>query len=265
MTGETASPILKTILHRGAGVELRLVHYPAGLVQPLHRHDEAQLSVLLAGCLRETTARADVEAVRRSSGVKPCGQSHAARFGPHGALMLSMTLARDPETVRAAGEWRANPATLDQLIAGLLETDDAGCRAEMTDDLRCMLESKPQAENRKAEHDAARRLRQALDARPDGGRIDAIARELGMHRTHLSRCFTEAFGLAPSLYRARVMTARALTLALRGDEGLADIAAEAGFADQSHLARTCRRQVGAPLSRVRQLFARATSVQAVAA
>lgn len=265
MTRANASAILKITLYRGAGVELRLVHYPAGLVQPSHRHEEAQLSVLLAGSLRETMGRADVEAVRRSSGVKPCGQSHAARFGPHGALMLSMTLARDPETVRAAGEWRANPATLDALIAGLLATDDAGCRAEMTEDLRTMLESGARAENRRAEHDAARRLRQALDARPDGGRIDAMARALGMHRTHLSRCFTQTYGVAPSLYRARVMAARALTLALRGEDGLADIAADAGFADQSHLARTCRRQIGASLSRVRQLFARATSVQAVAA
>lgn len=265
MTGATATSILKTTLHRAAGVELRLVHYPAGLIQARHRHDEAQLSVLLAGGLREVTRGADVEAVRRSSGVKPCGQSHAAEFGPHGALMLSMTLTRDPAMRRASGEWRANSAALDQLIAGLLDTDDASCRAEMADDLKTMLEAEPTPRDGRAGHDVARRLKRALDARPDGGRIDAMARELGLHRTHLSRCFTVTYGLAPSLYRARVMTARALALALRGRDGLADVAAEAGFSDQSHLARVSRRQIGAPLSRVRELFARATSVQAAAA
>lgn len=265
MSRTDAPAILKTTLHRAAGMELRLVHYPAGLVQASHRHDEAQLSVLLAGSLREMTGGADVEAVRRASGVKPCGQRHAAEFGPHGALMLSMTLARDPRTVRAAGEWRANPAALDHLIAGLLDTDDADCRAEMADDLRAMLQADASPGGGGARHDAARRLKQALDARPDGGRIEAIARELGMHRTHLTRCFTRTYGVAPSLYRMRVMTARAVGLALRGRGGLAGVAAESGFADQSHLARASRRQIGAPLSRVRELFARATSVQALAA
>jgi len=262
----TASPaILKATLHSGDGLDLRLVHYPGGLTQPSHRHEEAQLSVLLAGSLREMTRRRDVEAVRRASGVKPCGQSHAARFGPHGALMLSMTLARDPATARPAGEWRPNPAAMDTLIGGLLATDDAVQRAEMAKDLRGLLEAPAAVEPGRGEHDAARRLKQALDARPDGGRIDDMARELGMHRTHLSRCFTETYGLAPSLYRARAMTARAVNIALSGRDGLAAVAAEAGFADQSHLARTSRRQIGAPLSRIRQLFARATSVQALAA
>lgn len=262
----TVSPtILKATLYSGDGLDLRLVHYPAGLAQPTHRHEEAQLSVLLAGSLREVTGRCDVEAVRRASGVKLCGQNHAARFGPHGALMLSMTSSHDPVTIRQAGEWRPNPAALDTLIGGLLATDDMARRAEMVPDLRALLEASVEFEPGRGGHDAARRLKQALDTRPDGGRIEAMARELGMHRTHLSRCFTQTYGLAPSLYRARVMAARATALALRGPDDLANVAAEAGFADQSHLARTSRRQIGAPLSRIRRLFASATSVQAVVA
>ena len=265
MTCAAAPVILKATLHREDGMDLRLVHYPAGLAQARHRHDDAQLSILLAGSLREVTRRRDVETARRSNGLKPCGQSHAAQFGPHGALMLSMTLDQDPAMSRPAAEWAPNTAAMDDLIAGLLATDDAAVRADMAQDLRGMLEAGTVAPTGRGAHDAARRLKQALDARPDGGRIDDMARALGLHRVHLSRCFTETYGLAPSLYRARVMTARALTQALRGRDGLAAVAADAGFADQSHMARTSRRQIGAPLSRVRELFARATSVQARAA
>jgi len=265
MTPAAAPIILKATLHSEDGMDLRLVHYPAGLAQPRHRHDDAQLSILLAGTLREVTRQQDVETARRSHGLKPCGQSHAAEFGPHGALMLSMTLDRDPATPRQAAEWLPNTPAMDTLIAGLLATDDATVRADMAQDLRGMLTAGSAAPTGRGGQDAARRLKKALDARPDGGRIDDMARELGLHRVHLSRCFTETYGLAPSLYRARVMTARALTQALRGREGLAAVAADAGFADQSHMARTSRRQIGAPLSRVRELFARATSVQARAA
>lgn len=265
MTCAAAPTILKATLHSQDGMDLRLVHYPAGLTQTGHRHEDAQLSILLAGTLREVTRRRDVETARRSHGLKPCGQSHAAQFGPHGALMLSMTLDRDPATPRQAAEWLPNSSAMDALIAGLLATDDAAVRADMAQDLRGMLEAGATAPTGRGEHDAARRLKQALDARPDGGRIDDLARELGLHRVHLSRCFTETYGLAPSLYRARVMTARALTQALRERDGLAAVAADAGFADQSHMARTSRRQIGVPLSRVRELFARATSVQALAA
>lgn len=261
----SASPILKTTLHVGDGVEARLLHYPAGLIQPMHRHEQAQLSLLLAGGFRETTRHADIEAVRRASGLKPRDESHAAEFGPHGALMLSMTLAEDPAQPRRAGEWLPSCTAADALVRAVLSTDDLSRRGHMIADLRGLLEAPLSSMTNRARHDVARRLRKALDDQPDGGRIDAMARELGLHRTHLSRCFVETFGLAPSLYRSRTMAARAIARALRGQDRLADVAADTGFADQSHLARVCCREIGVPLSRIRALFSRATSVQGLAA
>ena len=265
MTSAAPSTILKAALHTGDGLDVRLLHYPAGLTQPRHCHEQTQLSVLLVGGLREITARDDVEAVRPASGLKPAGQSHAAAFGPQGALMLSMTLTEGRAPRWAAGEWRPNAPGVPAVIAGLLTANDPTARAEMAEDLTALLAASSEAGPGLAERDAAHRLKRALDEDPDDGRIGRMAEALGLHRAHLTRCFTETYGLAPSLYRARAMTARALSLALHGEDSLAAVAADAGFADQSHLARTCRRQIGVSLSRIRALFAGATSVQAAAA
>lgn len=241
---------------------MRLLHYPPSLTQPTHRHDQTQLSVLLAGGLREITNGRDVEAVHPSSGVKPAGQSHAAQFGSHGALMLSMTLAATAAPERNPGEWLSIGPSSVALIEQMLMTGSRLRRAETAQELCAVLAGPAGQEVARAGRDAARRLKRALDEDPRAGRIGAVARRLGCHRAHLTRCFNATYGLAPSHYRARVMSAQALASALRGDHSLAAVAADVGFADQSHLARTWRRQIGVPLSRLRHLFAEATSVQA---
>lgn len=258
---ETPSGVLKAILHSSTELDVRLLHYPPGLIQPTHRHDETQLSVLLAGGLREITNGRDVEAVRPSSGVKPAGQSHAAQFGPHGALMLSMTLAAKAAPERKPGEWLSIGPGGIALIEQMLMTASRLHRAETAQEL-CAVLAGPAGEVARAGRDAARRLKRALDENPRAVCIGAVARRLGCHRAHLTRCFNATYGLAPSRYRTRVMSAQAVASALRGDHSLAAVAADVGFADQSHLARTSRRQIGVPLSRLRQLFAEATSVQA---
>ena len=252
-----SSPVRKAALYGDRVVKASLVHYAAGLKQEAHVHETAQVSVLLAGSLREVVEAREAVTLKRSSGVKPAGIRHAAEFGPDGALMLSIEM---PDTLtlgaRPPCEWRAMPEGAG-LISAILT------RPKCSDalwDLIAMLRS---GDDRVpiGPSPEARLLKQALDDDPAPVRIEREARRLGVHRVHLSRSFTAAYGLAPSLYRMRVMTARALSSGLRYDASLAAVAAESGFADQSHLARTFRREIGAPLSHIRSLLGQVTSVQ----
>jgi len=69
--------------------------------------------------------------------------------------------------------------------------------------------------------------------------------------------------MAPSIFRRRAMASRALAAALTRDGRLADAAAEAGFADQSHMARTVRETCAMSVGEIRQLLLRqVSSVQA---
>ena len=70
-----------------------------------------------------------------------------------------------------------------------------------------------------------------------------LAVETGASRFQLIRAFKQAFGLTPEDFRRQARIERARML-LAGDQRLADIAADAGFADQSHMTREFRRLVG---------------------
>lgn len=73
--------------------------------------------------------------------------------------------------------------------------------------------------------------------------LDDLARAAGCDRFRLSRAFKEAFGLPPHAYLIQLRLARARQLLGRG-LAPAQVAADLGFADQSHLGRWFRRAYG---------------------
>jgi AraC family transcriptional regulator len=76
--------------------------------------------------------------------------------------------------------------------------------------------------------------------------IADIAAAAHVSRFHLSRVFRNTLGITLQQYliQARVQHAHALIVAGGGQYSLADIAVAAGFADQSHLTRHFKRQMG---------------------
>jgi AraC family transcriptional regulator len=77
------------------------------------------------------------------------------------------------------------------------------------------------------------------------GRVAAaeIAAELGVHPVHLSREFKKHFGVTMGEY-LRDFRVRLASEELRSTKSLAEIAAAAGFADQSHFTRIFKRTIG---------------------
>ncbi|MDQ8705283.1 AraC family transcriptional regulator [Streptomyces sp. LHD-70] len=90
----------------------------------------------------------------------------------------------------------------------------------------------------------AAELRELLDARvPKGLSLDEAAGLLHAHPAHLVRAFTAAYGIAPHQYLTSRRLDRARRLLLDGLRP-AEVAAEAGFYDQSHLNRHFKRLTG---------------------
>ncbi|GLW98503.1 helix-turn-helix domain-containing protein [Microtetraspora sp. NBRC 16547] len=96
-----------------------------------------------------------------------------------------------------------------------------------------------------------------LSGDPEAADQVRLARALGVSPGHLSRTFRFHCGMTFSRYRNRVRVSRALAGIEEGETDLARLAAELGFADQAHMARTVRRETGCPPGRVRALFAAA--------
>ncbi|MCJ0763523.1 AraC family transcriptional regulator [Variovorax terrae] len=85
--------------------------------------------------------------------------------------------------------------------------------------------------------------------------VDALAREAGLSRVHLTRAFARQFGVPPHLYLNAVRIRRAQE-AMRSGRPLAEVALACGFADQSHFSRRFKGSVGlSPGAWLRQMQA----------
>ncbi|MCX5408773.1 AraC family transcriptional regulator [Streptomyces sp. NBC_00335] len=90
----------------------------------------------------------------------------------------------------------------------------------------------------------ARSLRELLDERAAAGlSLEEAAGLLQAHPAHLVRAFSAAFGIAPHQYLVARRVSLARRLLLDGRPA-AEVAAEAGFYDQSHFTRHFKRVVG---------------------
>lgn len=83
-------------------------------------------------------------------------------------------------------------------------------------------------------------VREAIAANPTALDLSGLAAELGHSSFHVSRVFRQATGTTLIQHRNDIRVAAAIDQIAQG-RGLADLAAELGFADQSHFARVFRR------------------------
>jgi AraC-like DNA-binding protein len=114
------------------------------------------------------------------------------------------------------------------------------------------------AAGRPATVHARRRLvdaaHEALAADPDHP-LPALAAQLGVSAHHLSRSFSAVTGHTVARHRMRLRTRSALERLAGGERSLARLAADLGFADQSHLCRVIRAETGRSPAALRQALA----------
>jgi AraC-like DNA-binding protein len=95
---------------------------------------------------------------------------------------------------------------------------------------------------------------EALAADPDRS-LAELAADLGVSAHHLSRIFRAAAGHTLSRHRMRLRVRAALERLAGGERSLAWLAADLGFADQSHLCRVIRSETGHTPSALRGALA----------
>lgn len=78
--------------------------------------------------------------------------------------------------------------------------------------------------------------------------VERIAQECSLSRSHFSRAFKQATGVAPHTWLLQMRVEKAKELLLAPGMSLVDIAQACGFVDQPHLTRVFTRLVGTPPS-----------------
>ena len=88
-----------------------------------------------------------------------------------------------------------------------------------------------------------RHIRQSLEQTL---RVKDLAEQVSLSVSHFCRAFKESFGASPHLHLTRLRVARARRLMLTTQDPLSQIALACGMADQAHLSKVFRREVGEP-------------------
>jgi AraC family transcriptional regulator len=168
--------------------------------------------------------------------VHPAFHAHGDRFDRHGARVINLDL---PPTFAACEAIALRVHDLDE-AREVFER----CPERLPQLLDCA-RRQPATELPEWQRTLLAALREGEED------VSALARRVGVSAEHASRALRRSYGMSPRTLRRESRWRLALNL-LRGDSKLADVAASAGFADQSHLSRVVRVHAGCTPATLRQ-------------
>jgi AraC family transcriptional regulator len=218
--------------------------YPPGLTQERHAHEYPSAALLLAGSLLEETDSGAAVAGHASVGLKPDGCTHRNVYGREGAIVLSMSI-QSPRLWSAGGAthdwgWERGRHSLAGMAASALRGQFA-C-ADLASEL--LAGRTAFAKKFPSPPIWLRRAHEEIMDTPDVP-LEELAARAGVHRVHMCRSFSRFYGEGIGALRMRRRAELAISAYLHANAPAAAAAADAGFADQSHFARTVKRLFGA--------------------
>ena len=239
------------------GFTVAELRFPSGYVQAPFEPDLPYLAVVIGGAL-EKSFGGGLQLGSGAALTMPAGATHGARFGPDGARIVivkardstggvQFTRLRRPRGLgllarRLSAELRASDAAAPLAAEGItLELLAATARDSAP--------TGPAPWLRDVEELVRERHGECV-------RLGDVARELGVPAVRIARVFRERHGMSVGEYGRRARIEWAAAEIAGGDRPLAEIAAEAGFADQSHFTRLFRRYLGTTPGRFRAFQSR---------
>jgi AraC family transcriptional regulator len=242
------------------GVRVTELRHPRPRTIPAHAHERAFVSFLVGGRYREASRRMAVDYTPGTLVFHPAGFEHEDEIGPGGGTFLLVEYSGERleelrgEHPRARAEAGPRPAlalALDLLREHRLGSPPLGAEAVALELLAaCHRVPVPREAAPEWLCRVEDRLRAERTAPPSLG---SLAADAGVHPVHLARVFRRKHGESIGSFLRRLKVQHAFEQLARG-RGLADIAQDSGFADQSHLTRVFRHVAGRPPGAVRRLL-----------
>jgi AraC family transcriptional regulator len=234
--------------------------FPARLNLPRHEHPEATVAIVLRGGFLGTYAGIERDCSPMTLLVEPAGATHANRFGDADSAVVTLSLG--------VGGWPAVDSVArrqrfarDPFAASLAQQADTELRRPdaltplaveaLGLELVTRLARTPDDRGVPAWLGQARELLHGRFA--ESLRLADVASAVGVEPDRLARAFRRVYREPLATYVRRLRVAAAASLLVGGDgQSIAAIAAEVGFADQSHLTRCFVRVLGTTPARYRE-------------
>jgi AraC family transcriptional regulator len=269
--GEFFSPVQARL--RTRDVLLSELRQPCSRSVPRHEHELPYVTLVLRGDYLEGD-RGKLDEVRPFTAVfNPAGAAHSTVIGPSGASLFTIELCE--ENLRHLGIRLPRRTTFDRGAGAMLwpglrlysafKAQTAGAEVLRGDFKDSILEGHVfeilgaiagfESPDRTAPRWFGRVKELLHEGFHEPLRMGDLAREAGVHPVHLARVFRKFENRTPGEYRQRLQVRAACELLPDAEWPLAVIAAECGFADQSHFTRVFRRMTGTTPAQFRRAVA----------
>jgi AraC family transcriptional regulator len=238
--------------------------FPANLTLPRHSHPKATVAIILAGGFDGRYRTGQRECLPWSVVVEPAGEPHGNCFGPVETTIL--TVSPEAHRLGPALEVASRQVRFDRDPYVALIARRAIDELDRPDDVTPLAVEAAALEilarvTRTARHE--HRPRWLEDARAflhdrfaDTLTLDDVAAAVGTEPERLARTFRRSTGEPLAGYLRRIRVSAAATLLVTTDLPISQVAADAGFADQSHLTRWFGRYLGTTPAVYRALHGR---------
>lgn len=252
--------------HDLSGFRLTETTYAPGLRLPRHAHELAKYCFVLAGSFTETVGQRSAERQPLALIFHPSDTTHEEAHTTAGHHFL---IEIDHRWLARAREYSA---VLDQPL-DLSGSASIGLATRLFDEFKHLDGLSPLAMEGLILELMAETSRHSLgtiDRRPppwlkqvdellharfaDNVALSELAAAVGVHTVHLARVFRRFYGCSIGDYLRQLRVEFASRELATTDVPLADIAAAAGFADQSHFSRTFKQHTRLQPTEFRNMF-----------
>jgi AraC family transcriptional regulator len=262
---ETHSPVTHGATNRSVDLgDLRLTetsHAPRTRLAK-HRHAFPALTFVLTGRFSEDFGRGRVhECGALSLLIKPGDAVHSNVYSEVGARSFIIECTAENELFRVL-ECSVPQLVRPRFVPMLLCSYRAFCADAPEQRLLAeevvleLTREEPDLRNWRTDH-RPRWLPHVEEVLREGCRrqlsLTKLAADVGIHPVYLARMFRRHHGKSVGEFMIQSRVRLAMTRLATTDDPISGIAFECGFADQSHLTRMFRREVGVPPARFRRL------------
>ena len=230
--------------------------YSANQILAEHSHERAFVSVLLRGSYTESYGLTVCNCEVGQSIFHVPGECHADRFHAQGGRLLNLELSpqlcsrlNDLGVRTDVGTASSRPECL-QLVCRIhneLSCPDAISELAIEGMVMELLAAllRPRVAARSRESNWLDKVVQILrDRYRESLTLNDLASAVFIHPVHLARAFRKHHSCSVGEYVRKLRIEAACNQLSNSDTSLAEIAADTGFADQSHLSRTLKRYTG---------------------
>jgi len=233
------------------------IRYPVGQHLAQHCHDSAYISIALAGSYSEECGSVTCDCTTGLTVFHASGESHSNHVGNRGARLLNLMihprflrelrhLGVDPDSRNVCASPYCMPLAMKlRREAFLVDDPVSGLAIEGLAMELCaeIFRRRTRDTNRTADWlcEVDRILR---DRFREQVTLTELAGMVQVHPVHLARAFRKRFGCCVGEQIRKLRIEAACRELQHSQLPIAEIAAQTGFSDQSHLSRTLKRHTG---------------------